>query len=560
MPREQALALLQDYLDHAFPLLPIIHSTTTRTIVSEFYDQLSRGGHVRPQVAALILCISAVSAWLWQPDAGRHARFASVREATQLWEIWRKWSFEILTRTQASDGSTLEGAQTWALLSYATLNAEGGSAYFRFLHYTAITAARELSMHLVDSPKADRSEDRVTREVKRRLWWHLAVTDWMLGSVGGPYEGTYSIQPRHMNVRYPRNLNDNDVATWDDSMTAPLNVPTQMSFVLQRIRIGEIVRTTLDARPPGSPDVDMPDDYNTVVALDRLFEQAFMDMPPFFQIPSPFQPEKLDSFQLQGAILQLCLLSRRARLHRPFFLQQHISANPRHQPSRDICLQCSRKSVCISVGILEASLDAARRSDTGSEPRQIEKMRPRSGLSAHRLGHIINHMFVACTVLAFYAGASSGPDNSPARRQLGDSGAEEPDRTAVHAELTNACRVLAALGAESPVAARLLRNLVSLLRRYQVQGVDGDEMLERLEGKERKETTGKGAAGHGHSQTFGETEVLSDVDGGLAPVAGPGDAHVDFDGLWDEFMGSSDDYTQLFADLDYHCGMGVNVA
>jgi hypothetical protein len=178
MPREQALALLQDYVDQVFFLLPVIHPSTTRTQMSEFYDQLSRGGPVKPQIAALILSISAMSAHLWQPDTGRHGQFASVKEAAQLWRTWRKWAYEILTKTQASDGSTLEGVQAWVLLSFAVLNAEGCPPYFRFLHHCSLTAARELSMHIVDSPKTDRSEDRVTREVKRRLWWHIAATDW----------------------------------------------------------------------------------------------------------------------------------------------------------------------------------------------------------------------------------------------------------------------------------------------------------------------------------------------------------------------------------------------
>jgi hypothetical protein len=348
-----------------------------------------------------------------------------------------------------------------------------------------------------------------------------------------------------MNVRYPRNLNDNDIATWDDSTTAPLNMPTQMSFFLQRIRIGEIARTALDARPPGIPDADHLEDYNTVLALDRLFQQAVLDMPPFFQLRNPFQPEKLDNFQLLGAILHLCLLSRRARLHRPFLLQQ-AGTNPRHQQSRDICLQCSRMTVSVATGIIEVSLGAASQS-AANESRQVQNTRRRSGLSTHRLGHVINHLFMACTVLAFHAGAISGSDSNPVQHKK-DGANDEPNSTAVQAELTHACRLLAILGADSPVAARLLRNLVGLLRRYQVQGVDGDEMLERLEGNEKKENFGRGAAGQ--NETVRDTSALV-VDRGLEPDAV--DLEVDFDGLWNDLVG--DDYMQLFADLDYHCGI-----
>ena len=77
----------------------------------------------------------------------------------------------------------------------------------------------------------------------------------MLSLIGGPLDGTYAVQPRHMNVKYPRNLNDNDLGVVDDATTYPLNVPTQMSCFIQRIRLAELCRAVVDARDPGSPEV-----------------------------------------------------------------------------------------------------------------------------------------------------------------------------------------------------------------------------------------------------------------------------------------------------------------
>ncbi|KAK3309903.1 uncharacterized protein B0T15DRAFT_381513, partial [Chaetomium strumarium] len=354
MPREQAAALVQDYVDHVYPLLPAIHGPTTQNQVMDFYARLSRGEQIEPRLAALILGIGAVSAYFWQPDAAHHSRFASAEEAAQASFAWRKWAYDILTEAQGSSrNSTLEDLQAWTLLSFMVHNVDGCSYRFRFLHNCALNAARELKVHLVDSPRAETKDNRVSREVKRRIWWQLVGTDWMLGFMGGPTEGTYSIHPRHMNVKYPRNLNDNDIATWDESTTAPLNVHTQMSFSLQRIRIAEIARSILDARQPGSPEVDVTD-YNQVLALDRLFEQAFIDLPPFYHLHygSPFHPERDSSLELQRVLVQLGLLSRRARLHRPFLLQGNRD-DPRHQQCREICLQSTRTAVSISISIIE---------------------------------------------------------------------------------------------------------------------------------------------------------------------------------------------------------------
>ncbi|AEO70547.1 uncharacterized protein THITE_2010699, partial [Thermothielavioides terrestris NRRL 8126] len=352
MSKEQATALLQDYLDHVYPLLPVIHGPSTRNLVNDFYSRLSRGEQITPQHGALILSVGAVSAYFWQPDAHQHSRFASPEEAGQLSLIWRNWASNIMTE---SHGTSLEGVQAWTILSFAIHNVDSGCTQrFRFLHNCAIHAARELGVHLVDSPRSQAGDDRIGRELKRRIWWYLATSDWMLGFIGGPTEGIYSVLPRHMSVRYPRNLNDNDLATWDESMTAPLNVHTQLSFILQRIRIAEITRAILDSRPAGSPDADTLD-YDQVLALDRLFEQAVADLPPFYQIrhDSPVQPEPLDTLGLQRVLIQLGLLSRRARLHRPFLLLQGAAADPRHRQSRETCLACARAVVAISIGVIE---------------------------------------------------------------------------------------------------------------------------------------------------------------------------------------------------------------
>jgi hypothetical protein len=58
------------------------------------------------------------------------------------------------------------------------LNLEGLSKKYWLLHSTAITLARDLSIHVLDHPARVRSKNLIENEVKRRLWWYLATTDW----------------------------------------------------------------------------------------------------------------------------------------------------------------------------------------------------------------------------------------------------------------------------------------------------------------------------------------------------------------------------------------------
>ncbi len=180
MPRAQAMALLQDYLSHVYPLLPVIHGPTTRDLIRKFYDGISRGEQLPPHTAALVLGMGAVSAYLWQPDTGHYSRFACAKDAAGASLVWRDWASDILTTTatQGPGASTLEEVQAWTLLSFMIQNVEGCSYRFRIFHNQSLTAARECLLHLIDSPKYGRSDDGVTREIKRRIWWHIAATDW----------------------------------------------------------------------------------------------------------------------------------------------------------------------------------------------------------------------------------------------------------------------------------------------------------------------------------------------------------------------------------------------
>ncbi|KAJ5007018.1 putative transcription factor lepB [Colletotrichum sp. SAR 10_66] len=49
----------------------------------------------------------------------------------------------------------------------------------------------------------------------------------MLGLMGGPTDGTYSVQPRQMNVKYPRNINDDANSLADESIDHPSDTATE---------------------------------------------------------------------------------------------------------------------------------------------------------------------------------------------------------------------------------------------------------------------------------------------------------------------------------------------
>lgn len=241
----------------------------------------------------------------------------------------------------------------------------------------------------------------------------------------------------------PRNLNDEELTQNDETVTHPLNVLTQVSCFLQRIRLGEISREVVDARPPGLLDVEITD-INTVASLDLLFEKVLAEMPPFLRkwapVPQGIPPE----FAQQRDLILLCFNFRRARLHRPFLL--HDTNNPRHEPSRLQCISSARTVLSLSTEMLEGSA--------------VDEYQHLGNPLAYRVGLVISGLFTACAVLALSAGLTWNrtTDDAPTTVHTNYPSSEISD------EISRACRVLARAGKKSTFAANMLRNLVRNLQ------------------------------------------------------------------------------------------------
>ncbi|KAF9872004.1 hypothetical protein CkaCkLH20_10636 [Colletotrichum karsti] len=199
--------------------------------------------------------------------------FPSSEEATQAALAWFKSALNILDQSQQIAYGSLEEVQARAIIAYLMYNFEGCSGRFRFLHSCSLAAAREGCVHLVDSPSMEQQDDAITKEIKRRLWWHIVSTDWMLGLMGGPTDGTYSANPKQMNVKYPRNIGDDDASLSDEAVNHPSETPTPLSCFLRRIELAEITRSIIDARAAGHPDAEITDYERVLDRMDRYLQE-----------------------------------------------------------------------------------------------------------------------------------------------------------------------------------------------------------------------------------------------------------------------------------------------
>ncbi|KAK1973454.1 hypothetical protein LZ30DRAFT_743523 [Colletotrichum cereale] len=391
--------------------------------------------------AALILSVTATSAFFHNKSSRSLDLFASAKEAAQAALSWLKSALNILEKSWPTDSSCLEEVQARSMLSYLVYNIEGCSACFRFLYSCLLVTAQEICLHLLNSLLSVQQ-------------WHIASTDWMLGLIGRPTNRTYNVQPRQINVRYPHNINDNKASLLDKTFTMPPDTATALSCFIKRIQLAKIARSIIDARVPGVPDAKVIN-YDKVLKLNSLFENAFADFPSFLRPDGPIPTNTPHYLALQRDVILFSFHSQRARLHRPFLL--HNKQDAHYRPSQETCLQ----SACIVLSIATSLFQASKDEKVASalEARAI----------GCQLGCVISHMFMACTILALNArlDPSQGVPAAGEGRNLPSSMTAES-----HAEVAQACRTLASAGEESAVAENLVRNLVTMLRRYRIRVID----------------------------------------------------------------------------------------
>jgi hypothetical protein len=106
-----------------------------------------------------------------------------MKDARELASRWTLLAQQTLTVTRCLTFPTIETLQSLMLIVHHLMPNIGTIATLRTLSSMIVQLARGMSLHTMDSPtNKKRPEntpvDWVEIEVKRRLWWHIASTDW----------------------------------------------------------------------------------------------------------------------------------------------------------------------------------------------------------------------------------------------------------------------------------------------------------------------------------------------------------------------------------------------
>ncbi|GAB7365965.1 hypothetical protein MBLNU230_g7293t1 [Neophaeotheca triangularis] len=517
LPTEtEALHLFASYSETVDTLQHIVHVPSIHVKIADIFERLRNNEPTNVNQLMLLFSILATTA-VYKSFSTYElpSILGSSDEATAIGMYWLRCALDVHTHSQRTTSPSLEIIQGTIIVMFLIFHIEGFSPKAFYLHATALTNARHMGLHITDSVPLPCSQPQtrdqmVETEVKRRVWWHLAATDWSLALVPGPQECTYSVQRRHIRVNMPRNVSDEDLMTRGAEFDRPLSEPTVMSYYLSRVRLGELCREAADATWDyfACDDISqMP--YDRVTELDGKFSQLLETLPGSLTLNgnrSCSDSQLVTGDQIidsQRYFTNLTILTRRCRLHLPFLIR--ASQDPRFAFSRTVCLESARKVL---------SLRARVTNDLG--PQRSNPL---------KLVCVLHHLFCAVIVLVLDMCVH------------GDKDGDEERKSEVH----SACEMLVEAGKGSLHAGMYLESLTIVLKKHKV----------KLQGSETSFEQSRAAA----STNASEGIALTNQAYAAGETATDGLFSGQYPNLFEDYLDLStttevQDWDALFRDLD----------
>lgn len=181
-PLTQAISLFDHFARSMHPTFGVLHLPSTKAMLRQIYQTLLDGDE--PNIAALALAYSifAGAALAWADDL-LAALHATQNDAQTAFTTYSRLALFILDDQQHVVASSTMTLQAISTLCYVLSYTDGFSQKVQMLSLRGLLMARGMGIHRLDTAK--RRDDRrlngsnvIETEVQRRLWWHMASSDW----------------------------------------------------------------------------------------------------------------------------------------------------------------------------------------------------------------------------------------------------------------------------------------------------------------------------------------------------------------------------------------------
>jgi hypothetical protein len=506
-PKWQGMVLLDHFVRCVQPTFGVLHIPSIRILVEQTYQGLLEGNELNSANLALLFSIFSAVSLTWTPELLNKVRATpAIAQAA-----FANYTDLAISLSENVPPSTV-ALEAISLLVHTLTMADGYSGKSHQLNSRAFLMARSMQLHRLDTTQSREARrlkgcDEIEVEVQRRIWWHMAASDWLLAFSGGAQEGTYMFHPRHMNARHPRNLDDEFITANGELESLPVSSPTSVSYLIHRLYLAEICREVVDTLPSVLLEPEEVD-YDLICKLNTRFDDFAQALPVFFQLDPRRIQESQDVCKerpyiaWQRTTLNFSFNNYVCRLHRPFHLGS--STNPTYAFSRTISNRSAH-----AVLELRRSMD-----DIGNS----------IGLNGLRFWSVAQHVFLAAVTLAAEVSFDPSAPLADIRK----------------AEVLETCRMLEEMRTESKLTRETIQKGVQTLlstleeRRLSKVGAYARAPVRDTIGPPPSQSSGDffaGESGDGAPSDFPEfsnavpdwdlmqwNSLIEDIDWGIGPV------------------------------------------
>ncbi|KAG5939472.1 hypothetical protein E4U53_007794 [Claviceps sorghi] len=417
-PLDEARILFHHYANTVRPGCGLLHMPSCRDTLEQTYQTLGQKESL-PSTESLLLLFSifAGASFMWSP--GLLAQLGSTRaeEARAALASYTRLAMSIIDSNERPLKPSSLALAAMTSLNFVTGQSRGLAYSAATLRMKCIVMAQSLRLGSLDTAKrtAERRRkgyDVIEMELQRRVWWYLVAGDWLCASSGGPNEGTYLFHPKHMNVRLPMNLEDEDLTPETIEKDVPLSVPTSMTAAIFRVKLSQLCRELTDTLPSpfqdeaeeeeGEGEGEGEADYDTILQMDHKLRGFLHELPVFFRLDAESVNKSRDVCRdmpfiaLQRVSLNLAIYGRLCRLHRPFHLQDVKTSRHKYAYSHQACLADAQRLLDLR-GMLE---------ETGHL----------NGLQPTKSWIVVQHVSVAALILATEVSFDPSAPDAAARK------------------------------------------------------------------------------------------------------------------------------------------------
>ncbi|KAJ5632275.1 hypothetical protein N7490_008614 [Penicillium lividum] len=199
------------------------------------------------------------------------------------------------------------------------------------LFNAAVRIAECLGIHKIKShPPTPQTEDewdeRVEREVGRRVWCQMLIQD----HFAIPFTDTYSISPMHFSTGRPLNADDYDL------VDAPPEKPTISSYVRVLVDLAALMPGLVDGLGPMNRRKSYREQYEHILRVDQKMRTIVKNIPSFMLRPDPIKEAQIPWLTIARRSLAITAAEKIIMIHRLFLFRSFH--DPTYVHSRRTCV------------------------------------------------------------------------------------------------------------------------------------------------------------------------------------------------------------------------------